>query len=188
MARFNHRRDAHILVIDDEEVNIRLLQRTLAGAGYENVFFTTNPLDAARLFAECSPDLLLLDLHMPGADGFQVLRELAKDLEANGHVPVLMLTGDDSPEAKRGALALGARDFVTKPFDNLEVLLRIENLLENRFIHRALENQNEVLEERVKERTRNLDQSQLEILERLARAAEFGRRDRTTHSESGSPR
>jgi putative two-component system response regulator len=173
MSRFMQRRDAHILVIDDEEVNIRLLQRTLAGAGYENVLCTTNPSDAARLFAESSPDLVLLDLHMPGTDGFQLLRELAGDLEANGQVPVLMLTGDDSPEAKRGALALGARDFVTKPFDNLEVLLRIENLLENRFIHRALENQNVVLEERVKERTGNLEQAQLEILERLARAAEF---------------
>ena len=110
---------------------------------------------------------------MPHLDGFGVLEKLGPRLNGGGYFPVLMLTGDATPEAKRGALSLGAKDFVAKPFDASEVLLRIRNLLETRFLYRALEKDNGVLETLVKARTRELDDSQIEIVERLARAAEI---------------
>lgn len=162
-----------ILVVDDEQANIRLLQRILERAGYTEVMATTDPRDVERLVSEFDPDLLLLDLHMPYIDGFGVLERLAPQLNGAGDLYVLMLTGDATPEAKRNALSLGAKDFVAKPFDAGEVLLRIRNLVETRFLYRALEKQNGALETRVKERTRELDDSQLEIVERLARAGEI---------------
>ena len=164
---------ARLLVVDDEEPNVRLLQRILDRAGYTEVRATTDPRDVERLVHEFNPDLLLLDLHMPHIDGFGVLERLAPHLDGAGDLSVLMLTGDTTPEAKRNALSLGAKDFVAKPFDGGEVLLRIRNMLETRFLYSALEKQNGALEVRVKERTRELDDSQLEIVERLARAGEI---------------
>ena len=162
---------ARLLVVDDEESNIRLLHRILSRAGYLHVTGTTDPREVEHLVKEMEPDLVLLDLHMPHLDGFGVLKQLGPRLTGAGHLPVLMLTGDATPEAKRGALSLGAKDFVAKPFDATEVLLRIRNLLETRFLYRDLEIQNTTLEVRVKERTRDLQRSQLEIVERLVRAA-----------------
>jgi len=164
---------ARILVVDDEETNVRLLQRILARAGYDNVQSTIDPTGVAVLYAEYQPDLILLDLHMPGRDGFAVLEDLAPYLAGGGYVPVLMVTGDGSAEAKRRALALGAKDFVAKPFDAAEVLLRIRNLLETRRLYSLLTHQNSVLESKVQERTRDLEESQAEVLERLANAGEF---------------
>lgn len=164
---------ARLLVIDDEEANVRLLRRILERAGYTEVKATTDPREVERLVHEFNPDLLLLDLHMPHIDGFGVLERLAPHLNGAGDLSVLMLTGDTTPEAKRNALSLGAKDFVAKPFDGGEVLLRIRNMLETRFLYRALEKQNGALEARVKERTQELDDSQLEIVERLARAGEI---------------
>ena len=164
---------ARLLLVDDEESNVRLLQRILERAGYSEVCATTDPREVGRVVGEFNPDLLLLDLHMPHMDGFRVLERLRSQINGAGSLPVLMLTGDATPEAKRNALSLGARDFVAKPFDAGEVLLRIRNLLETRFLYRALEQQNDALEIRVKERTSELDDSQLEIVERLARAAEI---------------
>ncbi len=162
-----------LLVVDDEEANVRLLQRILERAGYTDVKATTDPREVESVVNEFNPDLLLLDLHMPYIDGFGVLQRLAPLLNGAGDLSVLMLTGDATPEAKRNALSLGAKDFVAKPFDAGEVLLRIRNMLETRFLYRALEKQNGALETRVKERTRELDDSQLEIVERLARAGEI---------------
>jgi putative two-component system response regulator len=164
---------ARLLVVDDEESNIRLLHRILSRAGYTHVIGTTDPREVEHLVKEMRPDLVLLDLHMPHLDGFGVLRQLAPLLTGGGYLPVLMLTGDATPEAKRGALSLGAKDFVAKPFDATEVLLRIRNLLETRFLYSTLETQNAALEVRVKERTRDLQRSQLEIVERLVRAAQI---------------
>jgi putative two-component system response regulator len=172
MSTDNERAEsARLLVVDDEESNIRLLHRILSRAGYLHVTGTTDPREVENLVKELHPDLVLLDLHMPHLDGFGVLQQLGPRLSGAGHLPVLMLTGDATPEAKRGALSLGAKDFVAKPFDATEVLLRIRNLLETRFLYRDLETQNTNLEVRVKERTRDLQRSQLEIVERLVRAA-----------------
>ena len=165
--------DAQILVVDDQESNVRVLHRILTRAGYTNVRSTTDSRRVATLCAEDPPDLVLLDLHMPGRDGFLVLEDLAPYTSGGGHLPVIMLTGDASTEMKRRALAMGAKDFVAKPFDGAEVLLRIANLLETRLLYRALAHQNSVLEATVQERTRELEASRLEVLERLAVAAEF---------------
>lgn len=165
--------DARILVVDDEEINVRVLQRILVGAGYRDVCSTTDSGRALSLYRQFSPDLVLLDLHMPVRDGFDVLEELSPHINSETYVPVLMLTGDASPDARRRALLLGARDFVLKPFDAQEILLRIHNLLETRFLYRVLEKQNADLEVRIAARTWQLEKSQIEILDRLAGAGEF---------------
>jgi putative two-component system response regulator len=165
--------DARILVVDDEETNLRLLRRILEKSGYTNVITTQIGADVAGLVDELSPDLILLDLHMPDPDGFAILRALGPRIDGPGLIPVLILTGDAASETKRAALSLGARDFLAKPFDATEALLRIRNLLETRRAYVALGSQNARLEARVAERTMELKKSELEILERLARACEI---------------
>lgn len=174
---------ARILIIDDQEQNIRLLARILKGAGYENIASTTNPSDALTIQGQFKPDLVLLDVHMRGKDGFEVLSELVSRNRDGEHVPVIMITADDSAEVKRRALALGAKDFIGKPFDSTEVLLRIRNLLETRFLYRTLRHQNSALEQKVSKGTTELEQSQLEMLERLAAAVEFRDDDTGNHTK-----
>jgi putative two-component system response regulator len=164
---------SRILVVDDEETNLRLLRRILEKSGYANVITTPNGGDVASLVDELTPDLILLDLHMPHPDGFAILRDLGPRIDGPGLLPVLVLTGDSTSETKRAALSLGARDFLAKPFDATEALLRIRNLLETRRAYVALGSQNTRLEARVAERTSDLKRSELEILERLARACEI---------------
>ncbi len=174
MERFASFRDsARILVIDDEEANLRLLRRILEREGYSQIIATADGSAVRGIVEEFDPHLVLLDLHMPPPDGFTILRALASRIAAPSLLTVLVLTGDASPEAKRTALTLGARDFLAKPFDATEAMLRIRNLLETKFLYNKLEDQNADLEIRVKERTQELQHSQLEILERLARAAEI---------------
>ncbi|HUQ98878.1 MAG TPA: HD domain-containing phosphohydrolase [Gemmatimonadaceae bacterium] len=164
---------ARILVVDDEETNLRLLRRILEKSGYRNVITTLVGSDVQGLVHELSPELILLDLHMPHPDGFEILRSLKPLIDGPGLLPVLVLTGDSSAETKRSALSLGARDFLAKPFDATEALLRIRNLLDTRRLYTALGDQNTRLESRVLERTFDLKKSELEILERLARACEI---------------
>ncbi|HXG71378.1 MAG TPA: HD domain-containing phosphohydrolase [Gemmatimonadaceae bacterium] len=175
-------RGGRILIVDDKEENIRLLTRLLTRAGYESLAWTTDPSSVANLYAEFKPDLVLLDLRMPGRDGFDVLRELGPFTRGEEHLPVLMLTGEDTPDVKRQALALGAKDFVGKPFDTIEVMLRIQNLLETRFLHRTLQENNALLETKVGERTKELEESRLEVLERLAAVVEFRDDDTGIHT------
>jgi len=175
-------RPARILIVDDQEQNIRLLSRILEKAGYEQIASTADSSEASALYGKFKPDLVLLDVHMSGKDGFAVLEEIV----AKGgpdKVPVLMITADDSAEVKRRALALGAKDFVGKPFDSAEVLLRIRNLLETHFLYQKLRSQNSELELKVAERTKELEQSQLEVLERLAAAVEFRDDDTGNHTK-----
>jgi putative two-component system response regulator len=127
--------DARILVVDDERVNVVLLERILEQDGYRNVKSITDPSEAAALYDQFEPDLVLLDLHMPKLDGFAVMQLLEGRIPSDTFLPILILTADIRPEIKRRALAAGAKDFVTKPFDRTEVLLRIQNLLETRFLH-----------------------------------------------------
>jgi putative two-component system response regulator len=174
---------ARVLVVDDEDENLRLIERILTRAGYTDSRQTTDPTRVRDLCGEYDPDLILLDLHMPGRDGFAVLEDLAGRLQATPRVPVLMLTGDSTVEARRRALSLGAQDFLAKPFDADEVVLRIGNLLETRALHRALAEQNALLEHLVQERTRELDGAQLEVLERLAAAAELRDDDTGEHTQ-----
>ncbi len=164
---------ARIMVVDDEPDNLRLLGRLLRRSGYEEIHETGDPRQALDLFREVEPDLVLLDLHMPHLDGFEVMERLEPEIPAGDYLPILVLTGDPNPDVRRRALAAGANDFVTKPFETTEVLLRIRNLLETRLLHRKTRHQNETLELRVRERTKALATAQVEILNRLAVAAEY---------------
>lgn len=170
--------EARILIIDDQEPNLRVLDRLLRRAGYGCLRATTDPREGVASAAAFRPDLVLLDLHMPELDGFGVLDALRASHPADEYLPVLILTGDETREVKQRALAAGAKDFLTKPFQPTETLLRIRNLLETRLLHMELRRQNERLEARVRERTQELEGARLEILDRLARAAEY--RDDTT--------
>ena len=127
--------DATILVVDDEEANVDLLVGLLADEGYTSVVSTRDAREALPLFRASRPDLVLLDLHMPHIDGFGVLAEIVAETPAGGYVPVLVLTADITPEAKERALSQGARDYLVKPLDATETLLRIRNLLETRLLH-----------------------------------------------------
>jgi putative two-component system response regulator len=174
---------ARILVVDNEAANVRTLSRILKVAGYTNVVATTDPTAVLALFAEQEPDLVLLDLHMPVLDGVAVLERLAEVAAPQSYLPVLVLTGDASQQARRRALSKGAKDFVTKPFEVDEVLLRIRNLLETKFLHREIATENVQLEQRVRERTADLESAHLDTLERLAVAAEFRDDDTGRHTE-----
>src|SRR5256885_338756 len=121
-----------VLVVDDQSANVQLLERMLAGAGYSSVTSTTDPLQVCELYRKNSYDLILLDLQMPGLDGFQVMEGL-KAIETKGYLPVLVITAQ--PEHKLRALKAGAKDFVTKPFDLPEVLMRVHNMIEVRLLH-----------------------------------------------------
>lgn len=171
---------ARILIVDDEESNVRLLERLLDRAGYDNVIGTTDARQAVPMYSEFAPDLVILDLMMPHMDGFEVMQELSRFMADGAYVPILVLTADVAAEAKLRALSMGARDFLTKPFDHDEALLRIRNLLEARSMYLRLIAQNDALEDRVRERTRELQESletarhlaehRRELLARLAQA------------------
>lgn len=145
-----------ILAIDDEEANLRLLQVLLTRAGYR-VETTSEPRRALEIFETIRPDLVLVDLHMPGMDGFTIVEQIRGSEFASGYLPIVMITGDASRAVRQRALAGGATDFVAKPFDNLEVMLRIRNLLEARRLHTEIQTQNSMLEEKVRARTRELE-------------------------------
>lgn len=164
---------ARILMVDDEEANLELLQRILEPAGFTNLRSTTRSGDVVEICREWNPDLVLLDIMMPGSDGFEVLSGLGEVVPETQYLPVLVLTSDHTQDAKRRALSSGARDFLTKPLSPAEVRLRVRNLLETRFLHLELHEHNEQLESRVREQTVELEQARLEILQRLARAAEY---------------
>jgi DNA-binding response OmpR family regulator len=136
---------ARILIVDDEEANVRLLERTLAQEGYTSLSSTTDSRQVLTLFAELQPDLLVLDLRMPYLDGFAVMESLFHEIPDAAEVPILILTADDTPDNKRRALSAGARDFLTKPLDLAEVLARVANLLEIRLLRLRLEAQDEAL-------------------------------------------
>jgi putative two-component system response regulator len=163
-----------ILVVDDKEANLRLLEDLLRTiGGYANVECLSDSRKFVRLYTELQPDLILLDLHMPHVDGFAIMEQLKALVAPNSYVPILVLTADVTPATKVRALAGGAKDFVTKPIDATEVLLRVNNLLETRSLHMALKDQNAILEVKVSERTQDLESAQTEILSRLALAAEY---------------
>jgi PAS domain S-box-containing protein len=131
-------RGSRVLVVDDNPANVLLLQRLLRAAGLANVDGYTDPRAALERCLESVPDLLLLDLHMPPPDGFQVMEALGSRLPPDVFLPVLVLTADAGGEIKRQALAAGAKDFLTKPLDNVEVVLRVRNLLETQQLMRHL--------------------------------------------------
>lgn len=170
-----------VLIVDDQPANVRLLERILKSNGHSDVLTTTDSPEVPQVYRKHKPDLILLDLHMPVMDGFEVLERLQVMTAGEVYLPIVVLTADITPEARRRALATGAKDFLIKPFDAAEVVLRINNLLETRRLHQRLSDRNRDLEIRVSERTQQLERTRLEILERLAIAAEFRDDDTGEH-------
>jgi PAS domain S-box-containing protein len=149
--------NASILIVDDQEANVMLLEQMLRNEGYKNITATQLPREVCALHEEKRFDLILLDLQMPEMDGFEVIEELKK-IELAGYLPVLVITAQ--PAHKLRALKAGAKDFVSKPFDFVEVQTRIHNMLEVRLLYRKLNDHNRMLEQTVQERTAELRKSE----------------------------
>lgn len=125
---------AKILIVDDEQANVRLLERMLRQGGYQHLTSTADARKALDLYRDLRPDLVLLDLHMPDVSGLEILERLRAELSAETYLPIMVITADATSEAKLQALVLGAKDFLTKPVDIVETMLRIRVLLETRFL------------------------------------------------------
>lgn len=173
---------AHILVIDDEDANLRLMRSMLRHAGYRNVTTLTDARLLEHHLAATPPDAVILDLHMPHRDGFAVIEALQPFVVAE-HLPILVVSGDGSSAARHRALALGARDYLTKPFDLTELTLRVRNQLETRLLYQDVRKQNRALLEAVHGRTQELEHTRIEMIERLATAAEYRDDDTGRHTE-----
>ena len=154
--------NAKILVVDDNETNVRLIQGMLRVAGYTSVHSTTDPKQVCELHRKNRYGVILLDLQMPGMDGFQVMEGL-KEIGADGYLPVLVITAQ--PEHKLRALEAGAKDFVSKPFDLAELRARVHNILEVRLLHLETKNYSKALEETVRELEASREVIRLKTLE-----------------------
>ena len=164
-------KQARILVVDDQPANVLLVEKVLALDGYKHIYSTHDSREAVSMFIEHDIDLLLLDLNMPYMDGFEVLEKIQQlDID---YAPVIVLTAQTDRESRVKALEKGARDYISKPFDRIELMTRIHNMLEVRLLNRAMKNQNQLLEQKVKERTRELEETRLEVIRRLGMAAEY---------------
>ena len=156
--------NARILVVDDQEANVLLLEQMLSRAGYNSVTSTMDPGKVSELYLKNRYDLILLDLQMPGMDGFQVMEGL-KAIEAESYVPVLVITAQ--PGHKLRALEAGAKDFISKPFDLVEVTTRIHNILEVRLLYNKIENDKKALEQTVQERTGDLLKANVRLTQEI---------------------
>lgn len=149
--------NASILIVDDQQANVALMETLLGDAGFTNISSTMNPVEVGALHRKYAYDLILLDLQMPEMDGFQVMECLKANMQ-NDYLPVIVLTAQ--PGHKLRALQSGAKDFISKPIDVIEVRTRIHNMLEVRLLYKQLENYNKLLEEKVQERTAELRESE----------------------------
>jgi putative two-component system response regulator len=162
-----------LLIVDDDESCIRLLTVVLQNAGYSRLTSLTDPREATRCYAEFEPDLILLDFLMPYLDGLEVIAALQSRIPRSSYVPILVLTADTDPCTGQRALAMGANDFITKPFNQAELVLRVGNLLETRLLYVRIHGRNQSLEEQVRQRTSALDQAQTEVIECLEKVAGY---------------
>ncbi len=160
------------MIVDDNRANVQLLQQLLNIEEFKNVRSTTDSRTVRDLHQKYNFDLILLDIRMPHMDGFQVMEAL-KDIHNEDYLPIIVLTAQRDMETRLKALQSGAKDFLTKPFDRLEVLQRIENMLEVRYLYNRQSRQAEILEQKVRERTREIMATRLEIIQRLGRAGEY---------------
>jgi len=164
-------KEAKILIVDDQPANVTLIEKMLDIDGYINVLSTTDPTQVEAIYMEQNSDLILLDLNMPVMDGYQVLTKI-REVDPD-YPPIIVLTAQSDRESRIKALELGARDFLAKPFDRVELMTRIRNMLEVRIMTKAMKNQNKILDGMVKERTKELNHTRLEVIRRLGRAAEY---------------
>ena len=172
--------NATILIVDDQMTNVMLLENILQAAGYTNVHSTTDSTEVTRMYHELKPDLILLDIRMPELDGFQVMGQM-KIINKHPYLAILVLTSEEERKIRLQALESGAKDFLNKPFDKVEVLMRIRNLLEVTLMHKEIQRQKETLEETIMVRTKELQETQHEIVHRLGRAAEYRDNDTGAH-------
>lgn len=168
-----------IFAIDDEPANLKLIDRILHNRGYRNVVTESDPRRALTRYHDVRPDLILLDIYMPGLDGYGVIEAL-KSLDDPVLPPIVMLTAQHGRDNLVQALAAGARDFIAKPFDRTELLMRVRNLLEAHLAHSLMHQQKQVLESMVRSRTDELRRTRLQVVQRLGMAAEH--RDEETGS------
>jgi len=152
-------KNARILIVDDNISNIELLEGILDEKGYTDVKSTSDPRQVMDIFKTFNPDLILLDLMMPYINGYEIMERLKVEISTQAYIPILVLTSDITFETKKKALSSGAKDFLSKPFDLNEVCIRINNLLETRYLHQLLEEQNRTLALKVKERTADLEKA-----------------------------
>ena len=164
--------DERILVIDDEPANLKLLDKMLRGQGYQHLTLVSDPRNVLQVYQETQPDLILLDINMPHLDGYQVMEQL-RGLNDPLLPPIVILTSAHGRGHLLKALAAGARDFITKPFDRIELLVRVRNLLAAQLSHRLVHNEKSVLWRMVQARTEELSRTRLEVVRRLGMAAEY---------------
>jgi len=162
---------AKILAIDDNILNIQILKKILNNAGFINITTTTDPTQALSLHKELQPDLILLDLNMPQMDGFEVMLQLSLH-NPDDYLPILILTAEDE-SIRFKALQSGAKDFLHKPYKQLDVLLRSRNIIEVRLLYNQIKNNNASLEHQVNDRIKEIRDTRLEAIQRLAIAAEL---------------
>ena len=165
--------DSHIVVVDDDPGSLTLMQQVLAHDGYRNVVVTTDPRHVKDLFAELEPDLVILDLHMPHIDGFELLERLNQLINRDSFVPFLMLTADASGETRRKALRAGATDFLTKPIDIAELSLRVARLLHTRRLTVQLSHERAMLATVVADQTEELRNANSALLQLVQAKDEF---------------
>jgi len=169
--------EGKILIIDDEPGNVNIFERVLKDSGFSNVTSITDSLKAVETYEKIKPDLILLDLKMPGLDGFGVMAALKK-IEIETYLPILVLTAQRDQATRLRALESGAKDFIAKPFEMTEALARVKNMLEVSLLYKEVREMNLGLEYRVRKRTRELEESRLDIIHRLVRAT--GCRNKST--------
>jgi putative two-component system response regulator len=161
-----------LLIVDDEPANLKLLDRMLRGQGYQGLVLLDDPREVIDAYRAARPDLILLDINMPHLDGYQVMEQL-KALNDPLLPPIIILTAQHGKDYLLRALAAGARDFIGKPFDRNELLMRVRNLLDAHLAHRLVHNQKTVLEDMVRVRTEELLHTRLQVVQRLGMAAEY---------------
>lgn len=164
--------DGKILVVDDEETNVKLLEYLLTQNGFHHIRSTTDPRDVEWIYQEFKPDLVLLDINMPHLDGIQVMEKL-QELEKETYPSIVVFTADNNDEIKIRSLVSGALDFLAKPFDVVEAMARIKNMLNVRLLHNRVNGQNKLLDQKIRLRTQELADTRLEVVQRLGRAAEY---------------
>ena len=161
-----------ILVVDDNPINVQVVSTLLKKIGYRKLTLTTNPLEVSALHNKINFDVILLDIHMPLMNGFQLIDQLKK-IKSEHYLPILILTADNSTEVRRKALGCGAKDFLSKPFDSDEVQYRVRNIMQVSLLQKMLREQNEILEIKVQERTKQLEDTHVKLIQCLGRAAEY---------------
>jgi putative two-component system response regulator len=163
---------ANILIVEDDPLSSKLLTQILCNDGFKNVRSLDNADNLCQVYKEYAPDLLILDLGLPGIDGFEAMKRL-QPLEKDDYLPILVITAEEDEKIHLRALAAGAKDFLTKPYDRAKVILRSRNLIQVRLLHREIQTKNRDLEKIVGERTRELKDSRIDVIRRLGFASEY---------------